>query len=79
MSKQISTEELDRLFDEGEDIMKYADLSKARRHNREKESVEIELPAKLVDKVDEEAKDGGVSRREVIARVLNDYFQKAAM
>lgn len=31
MKKNITTEELDRMFDEGEDISEYVDWSKARR------------------------------------------------
>jgi hypothetical protein len=80
MIQQITTEEFDRIFDEGkEDIIQYLDLSTARRPGLEKKSVSVELPAPLLNKVDKEAKDAGVSRREIITRVLNDYFQKVAV
>jgi hypothetical protein len=80
MAKRITAKEFDRIFDEGkEDITQYIVQGSARRLGKNKKTVEVELSTGLVDKVDKEAKDAGVSRHEIITRVLNDYFQKVAV
>lgn len=43
-TKEISVEEFDRLFDAGEDLTPYLDMSSARRPNQETKPINIELP-----------------------------------
>jgi hypothetical protein len=62
----ITTEELDRLFDEGEDITPYLDMSRARRPGLEPRRVNVDFPTWMVAALDREAKRLGVTRQSVI-------------
>jgi hypothetical protein len=78
--QKMTAEEMERLFDEGDmRYLEYFDLSTARRPGLEKQSVSVDLPAGLVNKLDQEAKDTGVPRHEIVVRALSNYFQKVAV
>ena len=62
----ITTEELDRLFDDGEDIDQYLDWSKATRPGLEPRRVNVDFPTWMVAALDREAKRMGVTRQSVI-------------
>jgi hypothetical protein len=62
----ITTEELDRLFDDGEDIDQYLDWSKARRPGHEPRRVNVDFPTWMVQALDREAKRLGVTRQSII-------------
>jgi len=62
----ITTEELDRLFDDGEDIDQYIDWSKATRPGLEPRRVNVDFPTWMVAALDREAKRLGVTRQSVI-------------
>lgn len=64
--KTIEAEELDRRFDEGEDITPWLDLSSARRPGLELRRVNVDFPSWMVDALDREARRLGVSRQAVI-------------
>jgi hypothetical protein len=67
----ISAEELDRIFDEGEeDILEYLDFSKARRPGLETHNLNIDLPEWMINKIDLEAKRLGISSQLVIRNWL---------
>jgi hypothetical protein len=75
-TKQISAEELDRLFDEGEeDVIQYFDLSKARRPGLEQQKISISLPNWMVDSLDREAERVGVTRQAVIKLWLDERLK----
>ncbi|HCG05760.1 MULTISPECIES: type II toxin-antitoxin system BrnA family antitoxin [Nitratidesulfovibrio] len=76
MSKQISTEEFDRRFDEGEDITAFLDTSAIRHPNREKKTVNVDFPLWMVNALDKEAKTLGVSRQALIKTVLGRHLQE---
>ena len=78
-TNQITAEEFEKRFDEGEDIMKYADLSTARRPNRDKKMVKAELPLWMVDSLDKEAKRAKVSRQAMIKRLLEGQLRKVSV
>jgi hypothetical protein len=62
----ITTEELDKKFDDGEDIDEYIDWSKARRPGLEPRRVNVDFPTWMVQALDREAKRLGVTRQSVI-------------
>jgi hypothetical protein len=65
--KTISTEEFDRLFDEGSDeIDNYIDWSKARRPGLEAKRVNVDFPQWMVAKLDREAQRLGITRQALI-------------
>jgi len=61
--KWATAEELDRMFDDGEDITDYLDLSSIRQPGLEPKRVNIEFPQHVVDKLDRIAKSRGISRQ----------------
>lgn len=62
----ITTEELDRMFDDGEDIDQYMDWSKATRPGLEPRRVNVDFPTWMVQALDREARRLGVPRQSVI-------------
>lgn len=65
MKKKITTEELDRKFDAGEDVLDYFDLSTMRRPNRRRR-VNVDLPEWMIESLDREAQRLGVSRQAIM-------------
>jgi hypothetical protein len=64
--KTIKASDLDRRFDEGEDVAAYFDLASARRPNLEAKRVNVDFPAWVVTGLDREAKRLGVTRQSLI-------------
>lgn len=66
--KTAKAEELDRMFDEGEDMYEYVDLSTVAKVNKENETrrVNVDFPAWMISGLDEEASALGISRQAVI-------------
>lgn len=76
MVKQISAEEFDRMFDDGEDISEYIDWSSAERINAPKR-VNVDFPAWMVQRLDSHAKRRGVTRQALIKMWLADRLEAA--
>jgi hypothetical protein len=74
---EISAEEFDRRFDNGEDITPYLDLSKASRPGRELQRVNVDFPNWMVNAMDKEASRLGVSRQALIKFVMDNHLQNA--
>ena len=64
--KTITAEQLDEMFDNGEDISAYVDWSKARRPNLEARRVNVDFPAWMVEGLDKQARHLGVTRQSLI-------------
>jgi hypothetical protein len=64
--KPITFEELDEMFDNGEDVSAYSDWSEARRPNQEPRRVNVDFPAWMVRDLDKEAGRLGVTRLSLI-------------
>ncbi|WP_336057518.1 type II toxin-antitoxin system BrnA family antitoxin [Nitratireductor sp. CH_MIT9313-5] len=62
----MKASELDRRFDEGEDISDMMDWSKARRPNIETRRVNVDFPAWVVAGLDRQAKRLGITRQALI-------------
>jgi hypothetical protein len=71
----ITAEELDRRFDEGEDISRYLDWSKAKRPRLEQRRVNVDLPAWMIDSLDSEAKRIGVTRQSIVKVWLSERIK----
>ena len=93
MKRQISAEEFDRIFDEGEeDILQYCDLENAvlmeggevvRRVDLTKiKRVNVDFPTWMVEELDSEAERIGINRQAVIktwiANVIDQRRRLAA-
>ncbi len=64
--KAITADEFDKKFDDGEDISDYVDWSRATRPGLEPKRVDIDFPAWVVDRLDQEAKRLGVTRQSLV-------------
>lgn len=64
--ENITAEELDEKFDNGEDVLKYFDLSTAKRPMLEPQAVSIEFPTWMVKALDKEARRLGIDRGAVV-------------
>ncbi len=63
----MKTKILDKKFDDGcEDILQHFDVKRASRPNIEKERVNVDFPAWMIDDLDRAAANMGVSRQAVI-------------
>ncbi len=76
MVKQISAEEFDRMFDDGEDISDYVDWSSAELVNKPRR-VNIEIPEQMIRQLDVQAKQSGVTRQALIKMWLADRLKVA--
>lgn len=75
--KTIKAKEIDRKFDEGEDISKYLDLSKLRRPEQEQKRVNVDFPLWMVQLLDKEARRLGVPRQSIIKVWVAERLEKA--
>jgi hypothetical protein len=64
--KTITAEEFDRKVDAGEDVSEYLDLSTLTRLADERLPVQFTLPFPLLQRVDQEARERGVTREALI-------------
>uniref|UniRef100_B8DM80 Helix-turn-helix protein, CopG family n=1 Tax=Nitratidesulfovibrio vulgaris (strain DSM 19637 / Miyazaki F) TaxID=883 RepID=B8DM80_NITV9 len=76
MSKQLSTEEFDSRFDEGEGITAFLDTSAICHPNCEKKTANVNFPLWMVNARDTEAKTLGASRQALIKTVLGRHLQE---
>lgn len=72
--KEIKADELDRIFDEGQDISAYIDLSNAKRVNFEQKRVNLDLPIWMIEQLDFEAKKLGVARQAIMKMFLAQHL-----
>ena len=76
-TEKITAEELDRRFDDGEDVLAYFDLSSARRPGLEARRVNVDFPDWMVHALDRQAKKRGVTRQALIKMWLADRLEAA--
>lgn len=69
---------LDKKFDEGKDISKHLDLSKARRAGQEQKRVNVDFPLWMIHLLDKEARRLGVPRQSVIKVWVAERLGKAS-
>lgn len=70
---------LDKMFDEGKDISKYLDISRAKRLEQEPRRVNVDFPEWMIHSLDKEAKRLGVSRQSIIKIWLAERLEKEAV
>jgi len=73
----MKARELDKKFDEGNNISKYLDLTKARRLEQGQKRVNVDFPLWMIHSLDREAKRLGVPRQSVIKVWLAERLGKA--
>lgn len=75
--KTITVEGFDRKFDDGEDISEYIDWSTSRRPGLKPKRVNVDFPTWMVDRLDVQAKQRGVTRQALIKMWLADRLETA--
>lgn len=75
--KSASANELDRMFDDGEDMSDYVDWSSARRPGRE-QPVAFELPPPMLSRLDATSRAQGVTRQALVEKWLAERLDQAA-
>ncbi|RZM77319.1 type II toxin-antitoxin system BrnA family antitoxin [Leptolyngbya iicbica] len=75
----MNAEDLDRQFDDGEDVLEHFDLSTLKRPELAARSVEISFPQWMIAALDREAQRLGVERDAVIKLWLSERLQNNAV
>jgi hypothetical protein len=73
----MKAKELDKKFDDGEDISQYLDISKARWPLLEQKRIAVNFPAWMIQQLDKEARRLGVPRQSIIKVWVAERLQKA--
>ncbi|MBO6793176.1 MAG: hypothetical protein JJ895_04645 [Balneolaceae bacterium] len=72
----MKTSEIDRKFDNGEDVLDHFDLDQAKRPNLKNKRVNVDFPSWMVQSLDKEAKRLGVTRQSLIKLWLADKLEE---
>ena len=77
---RISSEELERRFDDGEDITQFVDASSARRPNQERAArrISMDVPENLAKGLDRAANRMGINRQALIKVWLTERLDEEA-
>ena len=73
----MKADEFEKKFDEGKDISKHLDVSKARRLGQEQKRVNVDFPLWMIQLLDKEAKRLGVPRQAIIKVWVAERLEKA--
>ena len=71
----MKAEELDRRFDDGEDVLEFFDVANLKRPDLAKISIKIDLPQWMLDALEKEAQGLGISLQSIIELSLNEHLQ----
>ncbi len=74
----MKAKDLDKLFDDGKDITKHLDISKARRPEQDQKRVNVDFPVWMIHSLDREAKRIGVPRQSIIKLWVAEKLEEAA-
>lgn len=74
----MKAKEFDKKFDEGEDVSRYLDVSKARRPVQEQRRVNVDFPVWMIQLLDKEARRLGVPRQSIIKLWVAERLKKAS-
>jgi predicted DNA binding CopG/RHH family protein len=75
---KVKAKDFDKKFDDGQDISKYLDLTKARRPAHEQKRVNVDFPIWMIECLDREASRLGVPRQSLIKMLIAKHFDKAS-
>ncbi len=80
MSKgfMMKAEELDELFDNGEDITEYLDMSTLTKNGTRTKKVNVDFPEWVINSLDHEAKKIGVTRQSIIKVWIAERLKEEA-
>lgn len=73
---KAKAKDLDRSFDAGEDILKYLDVTKARRPGHDQRRVNVDFPVWMIQSLDREASKLGVPRQSLIKMLIAKHLEE---
>ena len=76
LHKKITSKAFDKKFDEGKDMTRYLNVSKA-KVNKKVQRVNVDFPIFLLAQIDKEAKRIGVARTALIKLWLSEKLKHA--
>lgn len=74
----MKAHEIDKKFDENNNITEYLDISKARKPGQEQKRVNVDFPLWMISLLDKEAKRLGVPRQSIIKVWLAERLEKVS-
>ena len=74
----MKAKEIDRKFDEGEDVSEYLDITKSRRPGQEQKRVNVDFPLWMIQLLDKEARRLVVPRQSIIKVWVAERLEKAS-
>ena len=74
----MKAHEFDKRFDNGEDITKDLDMTKARRPEQQHKRVNVDFPLWMIHLLDKEARRLGVPRQSIIKVWVADRLEKVS-
>jgi hypothetical protein len=74
----MKARDMDKKFDEGGDISRHLDVSKARRPNQEQKRVNVDFPVWMIQLLDKEARRLGVPRQSIIKVWVAERLEKVS-
>ena len=74
----MKAEELDELFDNGEDITQYLDMSTLTKNQTQTKKVNVDFPEWVINSLDQEAKRIGVTRQSIIKIWIAERLKEEA-
>ncbi|MCK5180529.1 MAG: CopG family transcriptional regulator [Candidatus Omnitrophica bacterium] len=74
----MKAKDFDKKFDEGYDVSKYLDISKAKRPEQEQKRVNVDFPLWMIHFLDKEAKRLGVPRQSIIKVWVAERLEKCS-
>jgi len=73
----MKAKRFDKASDSGEDVMKYLDLSRARRPRQEQRRVNADFPVWMIHSLDTEVKRLGVARQSLSKVLIARHIEHA--
>ncbi len=73
----MKARDFDKAFDEGKDVTRHLDVSKARRPGHEQQRVNVDFPIWMVESLDREASRLGVPRQSLIKMLIARHLEGA--
>ena len=72
----MKAKEFGRKFERGEDVTQFLDISKAERPGQGQRRVNVDFPTWMIDSLDREAKQLGVTRQSLIKVWVAERLEK---
>jgi predicted DNA binding CopG/RHH family protein len=73
----MKAKDLDRKFDDGEDILEFLEFTRARRVEQEQKRVNVDFPVWMIHSLDKEAKRLGIPRQSLIKMLIAQHIEEA--